>query len=238
MIRTWRTCGRAALLHLSPLAAACWEREKKKRATFTSPRLRGESLPPDLIGGSTASSRSGEGAVQHAEIVERAPCPDPNPDPLPASGEREKIGRVSGAIGGEGRSADCTGTFDNPPPDNPADTTLPLLALAVGRSGDKGNSANIGIIARRPEFLPWLRAALTSQAVKNFFAHTGVAAVERFEVPGIHALNFVLHDALGGGGVASLRIDPQGKAFAQMLMDLPVPVPRAIAEAAGHAVTR
>ena len=125
-----------------------------------------------------------------------------------------------------------------PLPDNPADTTLPLLVLAVGRSGDKGNSANIGIIARRPEFLPWLRAALTPQAVQDFFAHTGVTAVERFDLPGIHALNFVLHDALGGGGVASLRIDPQGKAFAQMLMDLPVPVPRAIAEATGHAVTR
>jgi hypothetical protein len=119
-------------------------------------------------------------------------------------------------------------------------TTLPLIALAVGRSGDKGNSANIGIIARRPEFLPWVRAALTSRAVHEFFAHTGVTTVERFELPGIHALNFVLHDALGGGGVASLRIDPQGKAFAQMLMDLPVPVPRAIAEAAGrkNSVTR
>jgi len=132
----------------------------------------------------------------------------------------------------------AAGACDNPPPTDPADTTLPLLALAVGRSGDKGNSANIGIIARRPEFLPWLRAALTSQAVQDFFAHTGVTAVERFDLPGIHALNFVLHDALGGGGVASLRIDPQGKAFAQMLMDLPVPVPRAIAEGGGHAVTR
>jgi len=115
----------------------------------------------------------------------------------------------------------------------PPDTTVPLIALAVGRSGDKGNSANIGIISRRPEFVPWVRDALTSQVVHDFFAHTGVTMVERFEVPGIHALNFVLHEALGGGGVASLRIDPQGKAFAQMLMDFPVPVPRAIAEAAG-----
>jgi hypothetical protein len=104
--------------------------------------------------------------------------------------------------------------------------------LAVGRSGDKGNAANIGIIARRPEFLPWLRKTLTADAVLAFFAHTGVTRVERFELPGIQALNFLLHNALGGGGVASLRIDPQGKAFAQMLMDHPVAVPHAVAESA------
>ena len=103
--------------------------------------------------------------------------------------------------------------------------TVPLVALAVGRSGDKGNSANIGVIARRPEDLPLIRAALTAEAVAGYFRHTGVTRVERFDLPGIHALNFVLHDCLGGGGVGSLRIDPQGKAFAQMLMDVPVPVP-------------
>ena len=110
------------------------------------------------------------------------------------------------------------------------DAEVPLIALAVGRSGDKGNAANIGIIARRPDYLPWLRQALTAEAVHGFFAHAGVSKVERFDLPGTHAMNFLLHDALGGGGVASLRIDPQGKAFAQMLMDLPVGVPRALAE--------
>jgi hypothetical protein len=110
-----------------------------------------------------------------------------------------------------------------------ADGTVPLIALAVGRSGDKGNSANIGIIARKPEYLPWLRAALAEDVIRDWFAHTGVSKVERFDLPGIHALNFVLHDALGGGGVASLRVDAQGKAFAQMLMDHPIPVPLALA---------
>jgi len=110
-----------------------------------------------------------------------------------------------------------------------ADKTVPLIALAVGRSGDKGNSANIGIIARKPEYLPWLRAALAEDFVRDWFAHTGVSKVERFDLPGMHALNFVLHDALGGGGVASLRVDAQGKAFAQMLMDHPIPVPLALA---------
>jgi hypothetical protein len=104
-------------------------------------------------------------------------------------------------------------------------SALPLIALAVGRSGDKGNSANIGVIARRAEDLPLIRAALTPEAIAGYFRQTGVRRVERFDLPGIHALNFVLHDCLGGGGVASLRIDPQGKAFAQMLMDFPVPVP-------------
>lgn len=102
---------------------------------------------------------------------------------------------------------------------------VPLIALAVGRSGDKGNIANVGIIARDPAFLPYVRAALTPQAVRDWYAHTGVTGVERFDLPGIHALNFLLHEALGGGGVASIRIDAQGKAFAQMLMDFPVAVP-------------
>jgi hypothetical protein len=111
-----------------------------------------------------------------------------------------------------------------------ADAAVPLIALAVGRSGDKGNSANIGLIARKDEYLPWLRAALMEDVVRDWFAHNGVSKVERFELPGIHALNFVLYDALGGGGVASLRVDAQGKAFAQMLMDYPIPVPLALAQ--------
>ena len=102
---------------------------------------------------------------------------------------------------------------------------MPLIELAVGRSGDKGNAANIGVIARRPGDLPLIRAALPPEAVAGWFNQTGVTRVERFDLPGIHALNFVLHDCLGGGGLGSLRIDPQGKAFAQMLMDFPVPVP-------------
>jgi hypothetical protein len=110
-----------------------------------------------------------------------------------------------------------------------ADATLPLIALAVGRSGDKGNSANIGLIARKPDYLPWIRAALMEEVVRDWFAHLGVTKVERFELPGMNAFNFLLHDALGGGGVASLRVDAQGKAYAQMLMDYPIPVPSALA---------
>lgn len=102
---------------------------------------------------------------------------------------------------------------------------LPLLALAHGRSGDKGDIANIGILARDPAYLPFLRATLTPDRVKRYFAFVAKGAVERYEWPGLNGFNFMLHDALGGGGVASLRNDPQGKTYAQVLLDMPVAVP-------------
>ncbi|MBI1785834.1 DUF1446 domain-containing protein, partial [Candidatus Sumerlaeota bacterium] len=105
----------------------------------------------------------------------------------------------------------------------------PLIRLAWGRSGDKGDKANIGIMARKPEYLPWIRSALTPEAVGNYMAHLVNGGVERYDLPGIAGMNFLLHDALGGGGIASIRTDPQGKAFAQMLLDFPVPVPRELA---------
>jgi Acyclic terpene utilisation family protein AtuA len=106
-----------------------------------------------------------------------------------------------------------------------ATRTVPLVRLAWGRSGDKGDTANIGIIARRPEYLPLLRAQLTPAAVKQHFSHLVQGEVERFEVPGIQALNFLLYEALGGGGMASLRVDLLAKGYAQMLLDFPVAVP-------------
>jgi hypothetical protein len=106
-------------------------------------------------------------------------------------------------------------------------TTVPLVALAFGRSGDKGDIANIGVIARDAAFLPWLRQALTPEAVGRHFAHHVQGKVERFDWPGLGGFNLVMHRALGGGGIASLRHDPQGKAMAQVLMSLPVPVPAA-----------
>lgn len=111
---------------------------------------------------------------------------------------------------------------------------VPLVRLAWGRSGDKGNDANIGIIARRREYLPYIRQALTAEAVREYFAFKIEGKVERFDLPGIGAMNFLLHEALGGGGIASLRNDPQGKAFAQMLLDFPITVPEAVAADAGR----
>ncbi|HWU67323.1 MAG TPA: acyclic terpene utilization AtuA family protein, partial [Stenotrophobium sp.] len=102
---------------------------------------------------------------------------------------------------------------------------MPLIALAYGRSGDKGNAANIGVLARKPEFVPLLREQLTAAAVKDYFRHFAHGEVERFEIPGLNGFNFLLHDALGGGGMASLRYDPQGKMLAQILMDFEIIVP-------------
>lgn len=104
---------------------------------------------------------------------------------------------------------------------------LPLIAIAHARSGDKGADANIGVRARHPDFLPLLRDQLPAEAVADWLAHRIDGTVERYELPGIHAVNFVLHDALGGGGIASLRFDPQGKAYAQQLLDMPLYVPAA-----------
>jgi hypothetical protein len=110
---------------------------------------------------------------------------------------------------------------------------VPLIALAHGRSGDKGDIANIGVLARRPEFAPLLRRQLTPQAVRAYFAHYAKGEVERFDWPGLSGMNFMLHQGLGGGGIASLRHDPQGKALAQILMDFPVAVPAAWLDAGG-----
>lgn len=105
-------------------------------------------------------------------------------------------------------------------------TVVPLHALAWARSGDKGDDENIGVIARRPEFLPCIRRQLTAAQVRAYFAHLVAGEVERHDVPGLRALNFVMHQALGGGGIASLRSDPLGKSYAQMLLDHPMTVPR------------
>jgi hypothetical protein len=104
---------------------------------------------------------------------------------------------------------------------------VPLLRLAWARSGDKGDTANIGVIARRPEYLPLLRDWLTEARVKAWFAHNCRGAVERHDLPGFGALNFVLRETLGGGGMASLHADNLAKAYAQVLLGMPVPVPRA-----------
>ena len=105
---------------------------------------------------------------------------------------------------------------------------MPLVAIAHGRSGDKGEDVNIGIRARHPDFWPTLLAELTPDVVAGWLSHLGAEGIERFELPGIHAVNFLLSGGLGAGGTASLRFDPQGKAIAQQLLDMPVRVPRAL----------
>ncbi|MDM1249109.1 DUF1446 domain-containing protein [Acinetobacter sp. R933-2] len=106
-----------------------------------------------------------------------------------------------------------------------------LVDIAHARSGDKGNHSNIGVIARQPEFLPWIRANLTNENVAEYMQHVlnpETSQVIRYEIEGFNALNILLENALGGGGIASLRIDPQGKAFAQQLLDMTVKVPKGL----------
>ncbi|MDB4988630.1 MAG: terpene utilization protein AtuA [Myxococcaceae bacterium] len=118
------------------------------------------------------------------------------------------------------------------PPSAPT-VEVPLLRLAHGRSGDKGDISNISVLARAPAFLPVIAAALTPHAVRSYLSHLVDGEVERFDWPGLDGFNFVLRRALGGGGIASLRYDPQGKAYAQILMDFPVRVPAAWLAAGG-----
>ena len=110
--------------------------------------------------------------------------------------------------------------------------TIPLEALAWARSGDKGDISNIGVIARRPEWLPLIAERVGTAEVKAYFAELVKGRVERFYLPGLQAFNYVLHEALDGGGPASNRVDPLGKGMGQMLLDLPVRVPQSIAREA------
>ena len=100
-----------------------------------------------------------------------------------------------------------------------------LEHLAFARSGDKGDNANIGLIARKPEYLPYIYEQVTAQAVEDYFAHLVEGEVERFDLPGFNAFNFFLTEALGGGGAGSVRTDCQGKSLAQQLLSMKLMVP-------------
>jgi hypothetical protein len=111
-----------------------------------------------------------------------------------------------------------------------ATVEVALRSLAVARSGDKGNSSNIAIIARDPKYVPLIRREVTPETMAAHFDGLVHGKVTRFEAPGLHAFNFLLEDALGGGGMASRRIDPQGKAFGQMALEMKIKVPSGLAQ--------
>ena len=104
------------------------------------------------------------------------------------------------------------------------DSSVPLIKIAYARSGDKGDHANIGIIARKPEYLPFIKNALTSTTLSAFFNHVLKGSIEVWDVPGISGINFLLKHSLGGGGMASFNIDPQGKAYAQQILEYEIPI--------------
>jgi len=109
-----------------------------------------------------------------------------------------------------------------------------LIELAHGRSGDKGNTANIGLIARHPADWPWLLAVVDEALLRRVFAHRQILRLRRYALPGIHGLNLVLEGVLGGGGMASLHTDNLAKAYAQILLGAEVPRPPPRTLGMGH----
>jgi hypothetical protein len=100
-----------------------------------------------------------------------------------------------------------------------------LLKLAHARSGDKGDTANVGLIARKSEYYPLLVKEVTAARVKTHFTGICLGEVERFELPNLGALNFLLHESLGGGGTLSLKTDAQGKTYSSALLRMEIEVP-------------
>ena len=108
---------------------------------------------------------------------------------------------------------------------------VPLSKLCLARSGDKGDTCNVGLLARSPEVYLWAREHVTPAFVKERFASVCQGEVERFEVPNLLAMNFLLHHSLGGGGTLSLLLDAQGKTYAQYLLAAEVEVPQGLVPA-------
>lgn len=102
---------------------------------------------------------------------------------------------------------------------------IQLVKLAHARSGDKGDTANVGLIALKDEYYPLLVEKVTAEAVKEHFGPMVKGGVERFELPNLKALNFLLHESLGGGGTRSLMTDAQGKTFSTALLRMFIDVP-------------
>jgi hypothetical protein len=114
------------------------------------------------------------------------------------------------------------------------DATTSLINLAMARSGDKGDHCNVGILARDPAYLPYIQHAVHPEKIRQYLSHimSENSAVKLYSLPGLNAFNLMLEQALGGGGIASLRIDPQGKAMAQQLLDMPILLPAEMAKQA------
>ena len=138
---------------------------------------------------------------------------------------------VAGGVAASDSAPPIVARASEPPQDG--DVPVDLVRLAWARSGDKGHLFNVAVIARKPEFLPYLQTALTAEAVGEWYRHLGPDGepprVDSYDVPGLHALNFVIHDALKGGINASTQLDPAAKGMAQMLLRFPIPLPSALA---------
>jgi hypothetical protein len=187
-------------------------------------RAAGVSMAPGTVGGLAASVTPQ--MRMHAFLVDK----DRLPVRLTVDGETETV-EVPTRGGFEAASVEPVPPAPTAVAGNGA--TVPLVRLAWSRSGDKGDLSNIGVIAREPDYLPYIAAALTEDAVARWYAHVFArpdeARVERHALPGLNALNFLLYESLDSGAVSSHRFDIMGKGLGQQLLDFPVPVPDALA---------
>ena len=199
--------------------------------------LLGREIAPMSTGGVVGMAGSfGAGRVSPSPVIRMFSCLVPkNQVPVTVDVDGHRIAMQEGARSGgfDAKSLPVEAPpMASPPMASPSSgptETVPLVVLACGRSGDKGDNANIGIFARKPEYQPILDAEVTEEAVAKYFAHRIEGKVSRWRLPGINGFNFLLRQALGGGGMASLKADPLAKAFAQMLLDMPVRVPAEMA---------
>lgn len=182
----------------------------------------GTSWAPGTTGSGGGRSSASPSIRQYAFLLKKdrlTPAVALDGQSVPTPGHAQANGPAAGAA--PAAELPAASTIDAPQ----GWTEVPLIRLAWARSGDKGNTSNIGIIARRPEWLPLLRKELTEARVAEYLQHLVQGPVTRYDLPGIHAFNFVCEQALGGGGMASLRNDPLGKGMAQILLSLPVRAP-------------
>jgi hypothetical protein len=213
---------RIAARHAERRALGFLQKEASSAGTSMGPGTRshfgGRSEVQSVI--RTASFLLPKAAVAvHWHAAEDAlPVPVPVPVPVPADG-------AASAVTEEAAVAEAPATM----PAGEGTVRVPLGWIAHGRSGDKGDDANIGLMARAPQWLPVLREQVSAERVQAYFAHLASGPVTRYELPGLGALNFVLRQALGGGGSCSLRSDPLGKCYAQMLLDMDIDCPQALA---------
>ena len=203
-----------------------------KHAQKEALALLGREIAPMSTGGVVGMTGSfGAGRASPTPVIRMFSCLVPKslvPVTIDLDGRQIPMqeGARSGGFSAAGLPAEAPPA---PPLAATASETVPLVALAYGRSGDKGDNANIGIFARKPEYVAILDAEVTEEAVARYFAHRIGGKVTRWRLPGIGGFNFLLRQALGGGGMASLKADPLAKAFAQMLLDMPVRVPAGMA---------
>jgi len=206
---------RLAVMHPEKAALELFAREISAAGTSWSPGTTGSG------GGRPSPSPS---IRQYAFLLEK----DKLSPTVLIDGERKPVAMPVAAPAAASPSAQPAPDGLDAPPSAGDFEEVPLIRLAYGRSGDKGDISNIGLMARRPEYLPWLRAGATPARVAQWLGHLVRGPVTRYDLPGIHAVNLVCEEALDGGGMASLRNDPLGKGMAQILLAMPVRVPRGL----------